>query len=65
MRDIFQVIQQIRANGTTVLVVEQNAVQTLEIADQGYVLENGRIILSGTGQELLANPAIRTAYLGL
>ncbi len=65
VQDIFQVIRQVRDAGTTVLVVEQNAVQTLEIADRGYVLENGRIVLSGTGQELLADPAIRSAYLGL
>ncbi len=65
VQDIFRVIRQVRDAGTTVLVVEQNAVQTLELADRGYVLENGRIVLSGTGQELLADPAIRSAYLGL
>ena len=65
VQDIFRVIRQVREAGTTVLVVEQNAVQTLELADRGYVLENGAIALSGTGADLLADPAIRTAYLGL
>jgi branched-chain amino acid transport system ATP-binding protein len=49
----------------TILIVEQNAVQTLSMADRGYVLENGHIVLSGTGPELLKNEQIRTAYLGL
>ena len=53
------------AAGTTVLIVEQNAVQTLSMADWGYVLENGEIVLGGTGTELMENEQIRTAYLGL
>lgn len=65
VRDIFRIIQEIRESGTTVLLVEQNAVQTLMMADKGYVLENGEIVLSGTGSELLENEQIRTAYLGL
>jgi len=63
--DIFRIIQEIRDAGTTVLIVEQNAVQTLGMADWGYVLENGEIVLGGTGPELLENEQIRTAYLGL
>ena len=63
--DIFRIIQEIRAAGTTVLIVEQNAVQTLQMADWGYVLENGKIVLGGTGAELLENEQIRVAYLGL
>ena len=63
--DIFRIIREIRDAGTTVLIVEQNAVQTLGMADWGYVLENGQIVLGGTGEELLANEQIRVAYLGL
>lgn len=62
---IFEVIKEINKVGTTVLIVEQNAVQTLGIADRGYVLENGIISLSGAGQELLKDERIRSAYLGL
>ncbi len=63
--DIFKIIQEVRDAGTTVLIVEQNAMQTLGMADWGYVLENGEIVLGGTGAELLENEQIRTAYLGL
>jgi branched-chain amino acid transport system ATP-binding protein len=63
--DIFRIIQEVRDAGTTVLIVEQNAMQTLSMADWGYVLENGKIVLGGTGAELLENEQIRTAYLGL
>ena len=63
--DIFQIIREIRDSGTTILIVEQNAVQTLTMADEGYVLENGAIVLHGSGDELLKNEEIRTAYLGL
>ena len=63
--DIFRIIQEIREAGTTVLIVEQNAVQTLQMADWGYVLENGKIVLGGSGDELLENEQIRVAYLGL
>lgn len=65
VRDIFRIIQEIRDAGTTILIVEQNAVQTLGMADRGYVLENGEIVLGGTGAELLENEQIRVAYLGL
>lgn len=60
----FDIIRQINEAGTTVFVVEQNANMALSIADYGYVLQTGRIVLSGTGRELLANPEMRQAYLG-
>jgi branched-chain amino acid transport system ATP-binding protein len=63
--DIFKIIQRINKEGVTVLIVEQNTKHTLEICDRGYVLENGRIILSGTGQELLDNEHVKQAYLGI
>jgi branched-chain amino acid transport system ATP-binding protein len=63
--DIFKVVKDINKLGTTVLIVEQNAVQALTIADLGYVLENGKIVLSGTGKDLLKDKRIRTAYLGI
>ena len=62
---IFEVVKQIAQEGVTVLIVEQNAVQTLQLADRGYVLENGQIALSGSGQELLSDKRVREAYLGL
>ncbi len=65
VRDIFRIIQEICNAGTTILIVEQNAVQTLGMADWGYVLENGEIVLGGTGTKLLENEQIRVAYLGL
>jgi len=63
--DIFNVIKTIKEQGTTVLIVEQNVKQTLAIADRAYVLENGRIVLQGTGQSLLGNEHVKTAYLGV
>uniref|UniRef100_UPI0038B32CC3 ABC transporter ATP-binding protein n=1 Tax=Luteipulveratus halotolerans TaxID=1631356 RepID=UPI0038B32CC3 len=64
IRQIFSIIKQVNDQGTTVLLVEQNANQALAKADRAYVLETGRITHSGTGKELLANPAIKEAYLG-
>ncbi|PKL09265.1 MAG: ABC transporter ATP-binding protein [Spirochaetae bacterium HGW-Spirochaetae-7] len=61
---IFEIIKTINAEGTTILLVEQNAKAALEIADFGYVLETGRITLSGPGKELLADDRVRSAYLG-
>ena len=61
---IFRTLQAIRAEGTTILMVEQNALATLKIADYGYVLETGTISLTGTGEELLRNSSVREAYLG-
>lgn len=65
VKEIFNVIKKIREEGTTVLIVEQNVKQTLSISDRAYVLENGRIVLEGTGQELLGNEHVKTAYLGV
>jgi branched-chain amino acid transport system ATP-binding protein len=63
--DIFRVIKEVHAAGVTVLLVEQNVFRTLEVADRAYVLGNGRIVLQGSGAELLANDHVRKAYLGL
>ncbi len=63
--EIFRVIGEIHAEGVTVLLVEQNVFKTLSVADRAYVLENGRIALSGTGAGLLADDHVRKAYLGL
>ncbi|THU05535.1 ABC transporter ATP-binding protein [Lampropedia puyangensis] len=61
---IFEIIQTIRAEGVTVFLVEQNANKALQIADRGYVLETGNVVLEDTGTNLLGNPDIRKAYLG-
>jgi branched-chain amino acid transport system ATP-binding protein len=65
IRQVFTIINQVNEQGTTVLLVEQNANQALAIADRAYVLETGSITHTGTGRELLANPAIKEAYLGV
>ncbi|MEW6046663.1 MAG: ABC transporter ATP-binding protein [Bacillota bacterium] len=65
VQELFRVIQAISAAGTTVLLVEQNVHQALTVADRAYVLENGRVAMEGSGQELLANPQVQAAYLGL
>ena len=61
---IFEIIQTIRAAGVTVFLVEQNANRALQIADRGYVLETGKVVLEDTGANLLTNDAVRRAYLG-
>ena len=61
---IFEIIQAIRAEGVTVFLVEQNANRALQIADRGYVLETGNLVLEDTGANLLSNDAVRRAYLG-
>jgi branched-chain amino acid transport system ATP-binding protein len=63
--DMFDTLRILREQGLTVLLVEQNVHQALELADTGYVLETGRLVLSGPSQELLANPRVRSAYLGV
>jgi branched-chain amino acid transport system ATP-binding protein len=63
--EIFACIRRLRAEDTAILLVEQNAAAALAIADRGYVLETGRVVLEGSGRELLADPAVRSAYLGL
>jgi branched-chain amino acid transport system ATP-binding protein len=60
----FEIIQEIRADGVTVVMVEQNAFAALELSDRSYVLEQGRAALTGTGAELLRNPHVKSAYLG-
>jgi branched-chain amino acid transport system ATP-binding protein len=65
VREIFDVIRKIRREGTTVLIVEQNVKQSLAIADRAYVLEHGRIAMEGGGRDLLNDPHVKTAYLGL
>ena len=60
----FEIITQIRAEGVTVMMVEQNAFAALELSDRSYVLEQGRVTLSGSGSELLNNPQVKRAYLG-
>jgi branched-chain amino acid transport system ATP-binding protein len=64
VRQIFEIVREINSSGVTVLLVEQNAAQALALANRGYVLETGEIVLSGTGQELLADDRVRAAYLG-
>lgn len=64
VKEIFNIIKEINAQGTTVLLVEQNAMQALKIAHKAYVLETGNIVLSGTGQELLASEEVQKVYLG-
>jgi branched-chain amino acid transport system ATP-binding protein len=63
--EIFQAVQSIRATGVTVLIVEQRLAESLEIADRAYVLQTGRVVLSGTAAEVRDNPDIRRAYLGM
>ena len=65
VEQMFKSIQQINKEGTTVLLAEQNANKALEIADQAYVFETGCRVLSGTGKELLENPQVQEAYLGV
>jgi branched-chain amino acid transport system ATP-binding protein len=65
VREIFNIIKEIRVKGATVLIVEQNVKQTLGIADRAYVLENGKIVLQGTGESLLGNEHVKKAYLGV
>jgi branched-chain amino acid transport system ATP-binding protein len=65
VQEIFRMIQKINQEGVTVLLVEQNVKHTLRICDRAYVLENGRIVLAGTGRELLNNPHVKEAYLGI
>jgi branched-chain amino acid transport system ATP-binding protein len=64
VRNIFKIIQEINQAGKTILLVEQNANMSLHISSRGYVLETGRIVLSGTGRELTGNPRVKEAYLG-
>jgi branched-chain amino acid transport system ATP-binding protein len=62
--EVFRKIERLRERGTTILLVEQNVSAALQIADRGYVLEVGQVVLEGTSGELLANRDVRRAYLG-
>jgi len=64
VNEIFDIIKKVKADGTTVLLVEQNAKKALSIADRGYVIETGNIVLSGPANELLTNESVKKAYLG-
>ncbi len=64
VKDIFSIIKTINQQGVTILLIEQNANMALKVADKAYVMETGRITLTGTGKELLTNDAVRAAYLG-
>ena len=64
IQEIFKIIKELNEKGTTILLIEQNAKQALSIADRGYVLATGVVQLSGTGQELLANPEVQKVYFG-
>jgi branched-chain amino acid transport system ATP-binding protein len=65
VEEVFRVVKEINASGVTVLLVEQSTQHALSLANRGYVLEAGRVVLSGSGRELLANEDVRRAYLGL
>jgi len=65
VKEIFRVVESLREKGITLLLVEQNVKQSLEMGDRAYVLENGRIILKGKSKDLLANDYVKKAYLGL
>ena len=64
IKQIFEIVKAIRDSGVTVFLVEQNANKALQIADRGYVLENGRVVLADTGRNLLKNESIKSSYLG-
>jgi branched-chain amino acid transport system ATP-binding protein len=64
VQEIFEIITEINSRGTTILLVEQNALQALHVAHRGYVLQTGRVILADTAERLAANPDVRRAYLG-
>ena len=65
VQDIFDLVKKINQEGVTILLVEQNVTQTLAMCDRAYVLENGRNVLQGTGQELMANDHVKEVYLGI
>jgi branched-chain amino acid transport system ATP-binding protein len=65
VQEIFQMVKRVNQEGVTALLVEQNVRQTLAMCNRAYVLENGRIVLEGTGQALMANDHVKEAYLGI
>ena len=64
IREVFRVIRKIHEEGTTILLIEQNAMAALNVADYGYVVETGEIVLKGTGKDLLNDERVKKAYLG-
>jgi branched-chain amino acid transport system ATP-binding protein len=64
MKSVFDSLKEINQEGTTILIVEQNARMALKFASRGYLLENGRVVLEGRSEELLADPRVKKAYLG-
>jgi len=64
VEEIFEIIRRINQQGVSILLVEQNANMALQVANRGYVLETGRIVLEGTAKELRENPQVKAAYLG-
>ena len=64
VREIFRIVKDLHGRGLTILLVEQNVQQALQVADVAYVLENGRVVMSGTGSELINDPKVKEAYLG-
>ena len=64
VEDIFEIIREIKAEGATILLVEQNAWQALAVADRAYVMETGQIVLEGAAAELRGSPEVKKAYLG-
>jgi branched-chain amino acid transport system ATP-binding protein len=65
VEEIFNLMIKVKSTGMTIMLIEQNAMMALNIADRGYVLQNGEIVLTGTGKELLDNPDVKKAYLGI
>ena len=65
VKNIFDILAEINRQGTSILLVEQNVFQSLRIAHRAYVLETGRVVLTGSGQELLGNEHVKKAYLGI
>ena len=65
IQNLFDIIKQLNKTGISILLIEQNARQALQIADRAYVLENGHIVITGTGEELLNDESVKEAYLGL
>jgi branched-chain amino acid transport system ATP-binding protein len=65
VEEVFRTVQDIRAEGMTVLLVEQNVQQALRVSDRAYVMESGRIVLTGRGSELLQSADVKRAYLGI
>lgn len=65
VQEIFEVIRRLKAAGRTILLVEQNAQAALALSDRAYVLETGKVVLTGTGAELLSDPEVQRAYLGM